>query len=491
MANNIFQESVTPDKPKSIASQQITVYVPRATLANKGIASFSDPYGAFIVNNGNVSLNRLNRNPLARPDLIQLDTTYFTMSDGIVYFDEGNPTEKPSLIMIKDKVEGLEVYTEDGHNYLRTYLKTINGSSLVGNTDLQLVTPAQLDTRLSYKQDKTDNNLATNDKTVVGAINEVNITASTAMATTHNKVDKLRTSGNFTGKIENGKSVSSSLQNDIYLSAREVNNGVTEESYIDMYKNIISIYNSESSSLANAKMSGIELRKDEMRLGVLDMTASKSKILKIDIDKVTIDDKKIPEALTTYSTSQEDTYAASYINNIADMAIGRTSSYTISDITNVAFNSNNDTITLPLSGTITDVEGNIISLSSLKLGDIIWITDLDVPDRWVGSIANNSIVFYKMEATKIDLTNYVTVSEFQQVTSGLQTQVNNKVNKTQIATISQAGLVYGWEDIDGLHIWLSNPYDVIYTEENGVYVIKTLNYTEENGVYNIGGNNNG
>lgn len=105
---NIFQEQITAEKPKSLAEERVYVYVPRATADTPGIASF--------------------------------DSTYFRLNAGKVYLRETDPTERPSMIMIKDKVEGLEEYTEDGHHYIRTYLKSINGDSLAGNTDLKLVT---------------------------------------------------------------------------------------------------------------------------------------------------------------------------------------------------------------------------------------------------------------------------------------------------------------------------------------------------------------
>lgn len=91
--------------------------------------------------------------------------------------------------------------------------------------------------------------------------------------------------------------------------------------------------------------------------------------------------------------------------------------------------------------------------------------------------------------------NYATIEQLneeknqrEQADNNLQAQIDNKVNKTQFATKQVAGLLFYWEDEKGVHIWNTNPQEVNYTEQDGVYEIKTLNYTEENGVYNIGGN---
>lgn len=59
--------------------------------------------------------------------------------------------------------------------------------------------------------------------------------------------------------------------------------------------------------------------------------------------------------------------------------------------------------------------------------------------------------------------------------------VKNKIN--QIASKTIAGLVYMWEDEDGVHIWNIDPNEVHYTEEQNAqggltYNIKTMDYTE-------------
>ena len=102
----------------------------------------------------------------------------------------------------------------------------------------------------------------------------------------------------------------------------------------------------------------------------------------------------------------------SAIANVAEVAEGKTKNYVISDsaltgYVNDSFNSTNDTITIVISGSkIKDIEGNDVNLSAFKVGDIVSITETNVPDRWVGSISGGNIVLYKLE-TKIDVASSV------------------------------------------------------------------------------------
>lgn len=120
---NIFQEQVVAQKPKAIAGEQVTVYVPRATNSSAGIATY--------------------------------DPTYFNLVNGKVYFKtneaDRNPTVQPSLILIEPNGAGGLIY--DG-GYLKTSLKTINNQSLIKLLDsadgnINLATKSEFDT---YKE---------------------------------------------------------------------------------------------------------------------------------------------------------------------------------------------------------------------------------------------------------------------------------------------------------------------------------------------------
>ena len=54
MANNIFQQQITPIKPKVLETERVFVYVPTADKSTPGIASFNER--DFGVNSGYVSL---------------------------------------------------------------------------------------------------------------------------------------------------------------------------------------------------------------------------------------------------------------------------------------------------------------------------------------------------------------------------------------------------------------------------------------------------
>lgn len=95
------------------------------------------------------------------------------------------------------------------------------------------------------------------------------------------------------------------------------------------------------------------------------------------------------------------------IQNVTEIAEGKTATYTIAYSTtgNTDFNSQDNSITV---SSFIDTAGNTITDEDVKIGDIVLIVEVDVPDRWVQSIdtTNHTITFYKMETSKIDLTNY-------------------------------------------------------------------------------------
>lgn len=82
--------------------------------------------------------------------------------------------------------------------------------------------------------------------------------------------------------------------------------------------------------------------------------------------------------------------------------------YVVSKTTNSVFNSSNDAITI--SSAITDIEGNSIALADFKLGNTIYVTETDVPDRWVGKITKSgstvtSVILFKLETAKVPITD--------------------------------------------------------------------------------------
>lgn len=93
--------------------------------------------------------------------------------------------------------------------------------------------------------------------------------------------------------------------------------------------------------------------------------------------------------LSAQSTdSQYPTAKATYdaIEVVRAVAEGKTATYVVSyaGAGNANFNSQNDTITC--SDYITDTNGNTVYISSLNVGDNIYVTETDVPDRWVTDV---------------------------------------------------------------------------------------------------------
>lgn len=79
-------------------------------------------------------------------------------------------------------------------------------------------------------------------------------------------------------------------------------------------------------------------------------------------------------------------------------------------VADTMFNSNDNIVDLDNSYyIICEIEGGLklLPLSFLKKGDIVLVIETDVPDRWYDGIGD----FYKLETSKIDLTNYATKTE--------------------------------------------------------------------------------
>jgi len=96
-----------------------------------------------------------------------------------------------------------------------------------------------------------------------------------------------------------------------------------------------------------------------------------------------------PSAKVVYDVTEE----------IREIAAGKTKNYACSAVTNPELNSQADAITLTTD--LVDISGTTIPLSSLKLGDNIYLTQTDLPDRWY---AGNNIC-YKLETSKVPVTD--------------------------------------------------------------------------------------
>ena len=112
-------------------------------------------------------------------------------------------------------------------------------------------------------------------------------------------------------------------------------------------------------------------------------------------------------------------YVDEQVDDVREVAEGKTKSFTVATLTDLGTLLGIDTSAVADEYTITSTtithKGKTYEL---KQGDIFWIVETQVPDYWV-SVDNMKI--YKMETTKVDLTEYVTNNQFNQVARTIPT----------------------------------------------------------------------
>lgn len=91
------------------------------------------------------------------------------------------------------------------------------------------------------------------------------------------------------------------------------------------------------------------------------------------------------------------------ITEVRAVAEGKTRTYVCSYSANSSLNSQNNSITV--STALKDVDNNTIAFADLKVGDVIYVTETDVPDRWVYSHTSSQAVLYKMETAKVPVSD--------------------------------------------------------------------------------------
>ena len=89
---DIFQKSITPDKPRVLAEEQIYVYVPMATSTNAGIASYNRDQ--FDIIGSEVSLKwpteSFTQGPIETPSIIKVLDNEFEYTGNLVDLISGN-----------------------------------------------------------------------------------------------------------------------------------------------------------------------------------------------------------------------------------------------------------------------------------------------------------------------------------------------------------------------------------------------------------------
>ena len=116
------------------------------------------------------------------------------------------------------------------------------------------------------------------------------------------------------------------------------------------------------------------------------------------------------ENIENWNNKATTEYVDNQVNDVRNVAEGKTKSFTVSNLSNLGTLLGIDTSVIADEYTITSTtiiykEQNI----NLKQGDLFLIVDTSVPDYWVSV---DDMKIYKMETTKIDLTNYVENTDY-------------------------------------------------------------------------------
>lgn len=191
----------------------------------------------------------------------------------------------------------------------------------------------------------------------------------------------------------------------------------------------------------------------------------------------------------TYSSSstnaQSGVAIASAVQDVMEVAQGKAANYVCSDVTNAVLNSQNNVVTITSS--LTDIKGDSITIDNLKIGDSIYVTETDVPDRWVGAFGGSPLPSEYKELTYIQNTGtgYVDLGFVPIANSTVYVSCNKNSSQSQanhsLFGVGSGGSVYslnfvsqrgydigyaGWTSIntaeyhnDGLdHIWKAHMY---------------------------------
>lgn len=174
---NIFQKSITPDKPRVLAEEQIYVYVPMATSTNAGIASYNRDQ--FDIIGSEVSLKwpteSFAQGPIETPSIIKVLDNEFEYTGNIVDLISGNNKissdklevqlkrilrdayERPELVMLDPNYFVRTIVEKDGKQYYK-----YNTTAIHYNMSQNLSEDEQAQARQNISASSISDNEATN-----------------------------------------------------------------------------------------------------------------------------------------------------------------------------------------------------------------------------------------------------------------------------------------------------------------------------------------
>ena len=174
---DIFQKSITPDKPRVLAEEQIYVYVPMATSTNAGIASYNRDQ--FDVIGSEVSLKwpaeSFTQGPIETPSIIKVLDNEFEYTGNLVDLISGNSKissdklevqlkrilrdayERPELVMLDPNYFVRTIVEKDGKQYYK-----YNTTAIHYNMSQNLSEDEQAQARQNISASSVLDNEATN-----------------------------------------------------------------------------------------------------------------------------------------------------------------------------------------------------------------------------------------------------------------------------------------------------------------------------------------
>lgn len=174
---DIFQKSITPDKPRVLAEEQIYVYVPMATSTNAGIASYNRDQ--FDIIGSEVSLKwpaeSFTQGPIETPSIIKVLDNEFEYTGNLVDLISGNSKissdklevqlkrilrdayERPELVMLDPNYFVRTITEKDGKQYYK-----YNTTAIHYNMSQNLSEDEQAQARQNISASSISDNDATN-----------------------------------------------------------------------------------------------------------------------------------------------------------------------------------------------------------------------------------------------------------------------------------------------------------------------------------------
>lgn len=174
------------------------------------------------------------------------------------------------------------------------------------------------------------------------------------------------------------------------------------------------------------------------------------------------------------------------LQNIREVAEGKTKNYVVSSIVNPIFDSQDNQI--ELTDPFEDINNNLISLSDLHVGDNIYVTQTNIPDRWVASFGGLPLDYQAVRYIQSDGTASIDLDYVQASNSARNILDFEFVEYERGGTLfgHQAGLqFYNYVELPSLYAGQYTSFSGVIDTTNGVRQI--LDFESDNGTITCSG----